>query len=194
MIAHLLAEKTLDRVIVDVGGVGYQVLVSMQTLAELPVVGQPVVLKTHLQIRDDAHLLFGFVSDDERRVFELCIGVSGIGPKLALALLSAMRPEVLAEAVVGGDIARLQRTPGIGKKTAERLVLELRERFSKLGLGHGPGLPARTTGMAAAVVSALVNLGYRAPAAERAVQEVLAGKGELPLEVALKEALRALTG
>lgn len=197
MIAHLrgtLAEKTLDRVVVDVGGVGYQVLVSMQTLAELPEVGKLVTLKTHMQVRDDAHLLFGFVSDEERRAFELCIGVSGIGPRLALALLSAMRPEALAEAVGSSDIARLQRTPGIGKKTAERIVVELRDRFAKLGWGHGASVRATPTGIGATVVSALVNLGYRASEAERAVHEVQERQSDLSLEMTLKEALRALTG
>jgi holliday junction DNA helicase RuvA len=171
-------------------------VVSMQTLAELPEVGQPVVLKTFLQVREDAHLLFGFATDEERRAFELCISVSGVGPKLALALLSAMRPEVLAEAVSSGDITRLQRTPGIGKKTAERVVVELRDRFEKLGLVRPGGAPprAKPTGMAATVVSALVNLGYRAPEAERAAAEASKTHPDAPLEVLLKEALRTLTG
>lgn len=197
MIAQLrgtLAEKTLDRVVVDVGGVGYRVLVSMQTLAELPEVGRPVLLKTHFHVREDAQLLFGFTSDEERRAFELCTSVSGVGPKLALALLSAMRPEVLAEAVVAGDVARLQRTPGVGKKTAERLIVELRDRFDKLGLGRGTGLPTQPTAVGTTVVSALINLGYRPNEAERAVREVLERDHHVSLEVALKEALRALTG
>lgn len=199
MIAQLrgtLVEKSFERVVVDVQGVGYAAVVSMQTLAELPEVGQPVVLKTYLQVREDAHLLFGFGTDDERRAFELCISVSGVGPKLALALLSAMRPEVLAEAVSSGDLTRLTRTPGIGKKTAERLVVELRDRFEKLGLARpGSAAPrAKPTGLAATVVSALVNLGYRAPEAERAAAEVSKTHPEAPLEILLKEALRTLTG
>jgi Holliday junction DNA helicase RuvA len=199
MIAQLrgtLIEKSFERVVVDVQGVGYAAVVSMQTLAELPEVGQPVVLKTFLQVREDAHLLFGFATDEERRAFELCISVSGVGPKLALALLSAMRPEVLAEAVSSGDVTRLQRTPGIGKKTAERVVVELRDRFEKLGLVRPGGAPprAKPTGMAATVVSALVNLGYRAPEAERAAAEASKTNPDAPLEVLLKEALRTLTG
>ena len=199
MIAQLrgtIVEKTLDRVVIDVGGVGYLVLVSMQTLAELPAVGHEVTLKTYLQVREDAHLLFGFATDVERRVFELCISVSGIGPKLAMAMLSAMRPEALADAVINKDLVRLTRTPGVGKKTAERVVVELRDKFEKLGLRAGAvGEPARPrpTGTAATVVSALVNLGYRAPEAERAAAEAMKGHEDAPLEQLLKEALRALT-
>lgn len=200
MIAQLrgtLVEKTLDRVVIDVGGVGYLVSVSMQTLAELPAVGREVTLKTYLQIREDAHLLFGFATDVERRVFELCISVSGIGPKLAMAMLSAMRPEALSDAVLDKDLVRLTRTPGVGKKTAERVVVELRDKFEKLGLragGAGEPIRPRPTGAAATVVSALVNLGYRAPEAERAAAEAMKGREDAPLEQLLKEALRALTG
>ncbi len=200
MIAHLrgtLVEKGLERVVVDVGGVGYLVAVSMQTLAELPAVGSEVTLKTYLQVREDAHLLFGFASEAERRAFELCVSVSGIGPKLALAMLSALRPEALAEAVMGGDVAKLSRTPGIGRKTAERVVVELRDKFEKLGLKPAAGtapLAPRPTGTAAAVASALVNLGYRAVEAERAAVEATKRGEGAPLEQLVKEALRALTG
>jgi Holliday junction DNA helicase RuvA len=191
----LLVEKTFDRVVIDVHGVGYAVIVSMQTLAELPPTGHEVTLKTHLQVREDAHLLFGFASDAERRAFELCISVSGIGPKLAMAMLSAMRPEVLAETVVAGDVARLVRTPGVGKKTAERVVVELRDKFDKLGLVRGT-VEAREkpTGVAQVVASALVNLGYRLPEAERAASDAVKAAPAAPLEQLLKEALRALTG
>ncbi len=200
MIAQLrgtLLEKSFDRVVVEVSGIGYGVLVSLQTLAELPAPGSEVTLRTHLQIREDAHLLFGFASDAERRAFELCISVSGIGPKLAMALLSALRPEELSQTIVAGDVARLSRTPGIGKKTAERLVVELRDKFEKLGLARSTNSApmVRSTGTAAAVSSALVHLGYRQAEAERAAEEATKKWGaEVPLEQLVKEALRALTG
>lgn len=201
MIAQLrgaLVEKSFDRVVIDVGGVGYAVIVSLQTLAELPQPGPEVALKTHLHIRDDAHVLYGFATDLERRVFELCIGVSGIGPKLAMAMLSGMRAEALVEAIRRGDVARLTRTPGVGKRTAERVVLELRDKVDKLGLrtgtAPGPGPAQPLDGVAATVASALVNLGYRAPEAERAAKEAARGREAQPLEAIVREALRALTG
>ncbi|MSP61453.1 MAG: Holliday junction branch migration protein RuvA [Myxococcales bacterium] len=197
MIAHLrgvMVEKSLDRVVVDVGGVGYHVVVSMQTLAGLPAVGAEVFLKTYLQVREDAHVLFGFAGDGERRVFELCISVSGIGPKLAMAMLSALKPEALAQAVIANDLALLTRTPGVGKKTAERVVVELRDKFEKLGLGRPTQAgAARPTGIAATVASALINLGYRPIEAERAAAEATRGRETAPLEQILKEALRTLT-
>ena len=199
MIAQLrgtLVEKSFERVVVDVGGVGYALIVSMQTLAELPDVGSLVTLRTHLTIREDAHLLYGFGSDDERRAFELCISVSGIGPKLAMSLLSSLRPEALADAVRSSDVTRLSKTPGVGKKTAERLVVELRDKVDKLGLARGGQVTrARPAGaVEATVASALVNLGYRAPEAERAAAEAAANHAGASLEIVLKEALRALTG
>jgi Holliday junction DNA helicase RuvA len=203
VIAHVrgaLVEKTFDRVVVDVGGVGYALVVSMQTLAELPAPGREVTLKTHLHVREDAHVLYGFASDEERRAFELCISVSGIGPKLAMAMLSAMRPDALADAIRRGDLAKLSKTPGVGKRTAERVVVELKDRIEKLGLAPASGpaagaaAPLALDGVAATVASALVNLGYRAPEAERAAKEAARGREGQALEAVLKEALRALTG
>jgi len=191
----VLVEKSLDRVVIDVHGIGYQVVVSLQTLAELPAAGSEVTLKTHLQIREDAHLLFGFSTEAERRAFELCLSVSGVGPKLAMALLSAMRPDELGRTVIAGDVARLQKTPGVGRKTAERVVVELRDKFEKLGIGRREGEAApRASGVATVVASALVNLGYRLPEAERAAAEAVKEAGEAPLAELVKRALRALTG
>lgn len=205
MIAHLrgvLVEKTIDHVIVECGGVGYGVIVSLGTLAELPEVGREVKLLTHLAVREDAHVLYGFAGEAERRAFELCTSVSGIGPKLAIAILSTFRPEALADAVRTGDVKRLSSAPGIGKRTAERIVVELKDRVDKAGLGTQAGGRAvaiagggaRLDGIGAIVASALVNLGYRSDAAERAAREAAAGREGEPLEVLLKEALRALTG
>jgi Holliday junction DNA helicase RuvA len=193
-----LVEKSFDRVVVEVGGVGYAVIVSLQTLAELPQPGHNVLLRTHLQVRDDAHVLYGFATDEERRAFELCIGVSGIGPKLAMAMLSSLRPDELAAAIRDNDVARLQRTPGVGRRTAERVVLELKDRLDRLGI-EGAAAPtaspsgAPLAGSAATVSSALVNLGYRAPEADRAAREAARGREHHPIEQILKEALRLLT-
>ena len=201
MITHLrgtLVDKTLDRVVVECGGVGYSVIVSLGTLAQMPAVGAEVTVLTYLQVREDAHVLYGFAHESERRAFELCTSVSGIGPKLAVALLSTLRPEALAEAVRAGDVARLSKTPGIGKRTAERIVVELKDRLDKLGPGPQPGAapgPAgsRLQGSAQVVAQALVNLGYKSDAAERAAREATAD-ANAPLEEQLKQALRLLTG
>ncbi|HZS39934.1 MAG TPA: Holliday junction branch migration protein RuvA [Polyangia bacterium] len=199
MLARLrgtLAEKSIDQVIVDVGGVGFRVAVSLQTLAELPAVGQPVTLLTHLQVREDALTLFGFSTDEERTAFELCIGVQMIGPKLAMNILSSLAPHELGAAVRAGDHARLTRIPGIGKKTAERLVLELRDKVEKVGLGAGPRGEARAQSerptASTQVASALVNLGYRPADAERAADQACAASAGAPVAELVKRALRSL--
>ena len=199
-----LLDKGLDSVVVDVGGVGYLVHVSLSTLSALPAVGQPVRLMTHLQVREDAFTLYGFATLDERRAFELCLSVSGVGPKLTLAALSGLGATGLGDTIAGGDVGRLQRVPGIGKKTAERLVMELRDKFKaqaqKVGMGPGKaeggkrGL-ASGAGPFSDVVSALTNLGYKPPDAERAVDKVLSSLGEgvtPPIEEVLRQSLRAL--
>lgn len=202
MLRGTLAEKGLDRVLLDVGGVGYEVAISMTTLQALPQAGHEVTLRTYLHVREDALQLFGFYSDEERRAFELCISVSGIGPKLALATLSGMDPGTLADAVRRGDVTRLCRIPGIGKKTAERLVMELRDKFERAGIspagrrGAAPdprqARPERPSGIGADVVTALCNLGYRPADAEQATDRALAEQPDAPIEVILRQALRAL--
>ena len=197
MIAHvrgLLVDKSFDRVVVEAAGVGYQMLVSLQTLAELPAAGSEVLLRTYLQVRDDAHVLFGFATEAEKRCFELCLSVSGIGPKLALALLSTLRPEELARAVSAGDVLRLSRTPGVGKKTAERLVLELKDKVQGLAATEeaapaGPAASAQED-----LVSALVHLGYSRPEAERGVLRALEEDGTGRFEELLRRSLRILSG
>jgi Holliday junction DNA helicase RuvA len=163
-----LVDKGLDTVVVDVGGVGFLVAVSLTTLQALPPVGQAARLYTYLLVREDALNLYGFATLDERQVFERCLSVSGVGPKLALAALSGLGPQELADAIVRGEVARLQRIPGIGKKTAERLVMELRDKFHRpsstaaAGRGESRGSGA---GSGAAVfgdvTGALCNLGYK---------------------------------
>ncbi len=208
MIAQLqgaLIDKGLDTVVVDVGGVGFLVSVSLTTLQALPAVGQAARLYTYLLVREDALNLYGFATLDERQVFERCLSVSGVGPKLALAALSGLGPQELADAIVRGEVARLQRIPGIGKKTAERLVMELRDKFHR---PTGSANSGRSDGRAGAsasgggavfgdVSSALCNLGYKPADADRAVEKVtreLAEKGTAApaLEEVLRLALRAL--
>jgi Holliday junction DNA helicase RuvA len=210
-LAGTLLDKGLDAVVVDVGGVGFSVNVSLSTLGALPAVGQPVRLFTYLQVREDALTLYGFATADERRAFELCLSVSGVGPKLTLAALSGLGATGLSDTIAGGDVGRLTRVPGIGKKTAERLVMELRDKFKaqaqKIGMGPGKGdaaarrgAPSSSAGPFSDVVGALQNLGYKPADAERAVDKVLtslpaAADGASvppPIEEVLRQALRAL--
>lgn len=203
MIAQLkgsLIEKGLDAVVVDVGGVGYAVSISLNTLAVLPQVGQPVRLFTYLQVREDALQLFGFATPEERRAFELCIAVSGIGPKIALAVLSGLDPRGLAKVISEGDIHRLKRVPGIGPKTAERLVLELRDKVGRIGVSAAEG-PARGEtrvksaaggGIESDVALALINLGYKPADADRAAETALREDPTATVEAVLRRALRLL--
>lgn len=205
MIAQLkgaLVEKGLDAVVVDVGGVGFAVSISLNTLAALPQVGQPVRLYTYLQVREDALQLYGFATPEERRAFELCIAVSGIGPKIALAVLSGLDPRGLAKVITDGDSNRLKRVPGIGPKTAERLVLELRDKVARLGVTPESGAarsevrtPPRagaTSGLESDVAVALCNLGYKPAEADRAAAAALAEDPGAPVEAVLRRALRLL--
>jgi Holliday junction DNA helicase RuvA len=195
VIAHLrgtLVEKGIDHVVVDVGGVGLRLTVSLQTLAELPSVSQPVSLVTHLQVREDALTLYGFAGERERTAFEQCISVQMVGPKLAMSILSTLTPDELGRAVAAQDHARLTRIPGVGKKTAERLVLELRDKLERVAPASAGAGARPATGLAAQVASALVNLGYRAQEAERAASDAAAGADGASVAELLKKALRLL--
>jgi holliday junction DNA helicase RuvA len=134
LVSGEVAVRRGDHVVVSCGGVGYRLAVSAETLRHVPRVGDPATLHSHLIVRDDALLLYGFATEEERDLFLLLIGVQGVGPKMALAVLSGGPPRELLGAVAGGDVARLQSVPGIGKRTAERIVVELREK-----VGAGPG-------------------------------------------------------
>jgi Holliday junction DNA helicase RuvA len=198
VIAHLagaLLEKHVQRLVVDVGGVGYEVLVPLSTFYAVGEPGGRVALRVHTRVTDDAIQLFGFHSALELQLFERLIGVNGIGPKLALAVLSGIEPAELVRAVRQGDVARLTRTPGIGRKTAERIVLELKDRLS-----GELAVPDTTTDVDAAggsvrddVLSALVNLGYQRAAVEKAVDQVLRRPGTSDFEPALREVLKELS-
>lgn len=171
-----LAELSAERALLDVGGVGYEVVISLATFAALERegLGATVGVQIHTHLREDALTLFGFATAGERRLFEKLITVSGVGPKLARAVLSGLPADALARAIAGGDVARLSTIPGVGKKTAERLVLELRDAVVSLGLDTGPaavGAAAEVLAGDEDLVGALVNLGYKRPLAERAVAE-----------------------
>ena len=172
-----LATKKPTEAVIDVGGIGYRVLIPTSTYERLPEPGEETVLLTHHHVREDAITLFGFVSAEERRVFELMLGVSGIGPKLALAALSALRPSEIKQRIVDRDVAMLTRIPGVGKKTAERLIIELRDRFEKDGLEEsqslGSGETAAGGNFRADAMAALESLGLSRSAAEKAVIGVL---------------------
>jgi holliday junction DNA helicase RuvA len=167
MIAHIrgkLISKTPQQAIVETAGMGYDVAISVQTYAGLPREGSEVALHIHTHVREDALALFGFGTRDEKRLFEKLIAVSGVGPKLALAVLSGMSSEFLVSSIRGNDLAQLTRIPGVGKKTAERLVLELRDKLDDFAA-------AAVSPVEEDVISALVNLGYQRPQAEKAIEK-----------------------
>jgi Holliday junction DNA helicase RuvA len=212
MIARLrgtLHEKTPERIIVDVQGVGYDLRVPLSTYGSLPAVGEEVKLLVHTHVREDAISLFGFQTRGERYLFEKMIGVSGVGPRLAIALLSGVPPAELVESIRQGNVAALCRVPGVGRKTAERLVVDLRDKME--GEGGEPGRPGKGVFGGAAegesailsdVLSALVNLGYPPRNAEKALQDARRAaapgrsRGERPavsFEGLLRDALRSLS-
>ena len=198
MIAHLtgrVLEKHPNRIIVDVHGVGYDVAIPLSTFYRLGEPGSDVSLRIHTHVREDALALFGFFTVLELQIFERLIGISGIGPKLAIAVLSGIDTRELVDAVQRADVARLTRIPGIGKKTAERIVLELKERFAQLAVQVGAGVAAGSSEgdrLRDDLLSALQNLGYHRPLAEKAVDSALAAGSAPGFEDALKAALREL--
>ncbi|HUX66191.1 MAG TPA: Holliday junction branch migration protein RuvA [Terriglobales bacterium] len=174
MIAYLsgmLRHRHPARIVLDVHGVGYELQVPVGTYTQLPETGAAVALHVHTQVRDDAIQLFGFATAGEKLLFEKLITVNGVGPKLGLAILSGLSPEALGAALRAGDLARLSSIPGVGKKTAERLVVELRDKMPA-GAGEEAGAAAGTPA-AEDVVSALVNLGYPPALAQKAAQRAL---------------------
>lgn len=193
MIAHLSGHvliKDLQRLVVDVHGVGYEVHVPLSTFYAVGEPGSAVALHVHTHVREDALQLFGFSTTLEQQVFERLIGISGIGPKLAMSVLSGIEPGDLVRAVRGGDVARLTAIPGVGRKTAERMVVELKDRFTKLADDASTSAPADDR--RGDLLSALANLGYPRPAAEKAVDTALGAGPERAFETLLREALKAL--
>jgi Holliday junction DNA helicase RuvA len=180
----VLISKNAPFVLMDVNGVGYEVEVPVSTLSALPSADHPLELHTHLVVREDAHLLYGFASLHERNAFRMLLKVSGVGPKLALALLSGLSVSELAGVVVRQDVTRLTRISGVGKKTAERLLLELRDKFKDAGVSLGPevgSLPRDD--VSADVANALTALGYND-------KEVAHALKAIPVGTAVEEAIR----
>ena len=197
MIAFLrgrILDKHPNRLIVDVQGVGYDVHVPLSTYYDVGDEGSDVSLRVHTHVREDMLQLYGFLTSLEQQVFERLIGISGIGPKLAIGVLSGIDPRELIGAVQRADVARLTSIPGIGKKTAERIVLELKDRLQALAAppeaAAAPAAPADR--LRDDLVSALVNLGYHRPQAEKTVESTLKSGSDLGFEQALRRVLKDL--
>jgi Holliday junction DNA helicase RuvA len=192
MIAHLrgkLISKHPNQAIVEAAGVGYDVAITVPTFSDLPALGADVSLHIHTHVREDAIALFGFLRADEKQLFEKLITVSGIGPKLAITILSGMATADMVGAIRANDYARLTRIPGIGKKTAERMCVELRDKLEGFGA-------AQTTAPVSAVeedvISALSNLGYQRTLAEKAVEKAVASAGRENFDAIFRAALGAM--
>ncbi|HNY41846.1 MAG TPA: Holliday junction branch migration protein RuvA [Bryobacteraceae bacterium] len=198
MIAHLrgtLIEKHPNQAVVECGGVGYDVVISVSTYGSLPDVGAEVRLRIHTHVREDALILFGFVTVEERSLFEKLITVSGIGPKMAITVLSGVEASHLITIIRGGEVQQLTRIPGIGKKTAERIVLELRDKLdfaaAAQGTSKGPAVTLLST-VEQDAVSALVNLGCQQGAAELAVKKAAGEAGTGDFEPLFRRAMELL--
>jgi holliday junction DNA helicase RuvA len=177
MIAHLrgkLLAKHPNQAIVETAGVGYDVTISVPTFSDLPDIGSEVALHIHTHVREDAIALYGFLRSPEKLLFEKLLTVSGIGPKLAITILSGMAADEMVGAIRGNDVARLTRIPGIGKKTAERMGLELRDKLPETPSAAVTAAPVLNA-VEEDVLSALVNLGYQRPVAEKALAAILKG-------------------
>ncbi|HTF23351.1 MAG TPA: Holliday junction branch migration protein RuvA [Candidatus Limnocylindria bacterium] len=188
-----LAEKRPNQVLVDVGGVGYLVQVPLSTYAALGEPHTEVTLLIHTHVREDALALYGFVSAREKHFFEMLLSASGVGPTLALKILSGMSVEELVPAIRGSDLARLTRIPGVGRKTAERMVVELKDKLESVAVETEKPARSSPAGIEADVVSALVNLGYDGRAAETAVGEAKREAGAANFEKLLRGALQSLS-
>src|ERR1700737_482107 len=189
-----LAHKRPNQVLVDVGGVGYLVQVPLSTFASLGELHTEVTLLIHTHVREDAFALYGFLSSREKHFFELLPSASGVGPSLALKILSGMSVEELVPAIRGGDLARLTRIPGVGRKTAERMVVELKDKLEAVAIEAAKPTAASPAGVEADVVSALVNLGYDERIAESAVAAAKRETGIASFEKLLRATLASLTG
>ena len=192
MIAHLrgkLISKHPNQTIVEAAGVGYEVNITIPTFSALPALGADVALFIHTHVREDALALFGFLRSEEKQLFEKLMSVSGIGPRLAITILSGMPTEAMVAAITGNNVAALTRIPGVGKKTAERMVLELRDKLDGFG---APTVAAAASPVEEDVISALVNLGYQRSLAEKAVAR-LGNTSSEPFDGLFRKALAALS-
>ena len=194
MIAHLrgrLLTKHPNQVVVETGGGGYEVNISVPTFSELPASGSEVALFIHTHVREDLIALYGFLHPAEKQLFEKLMTVSGIGAKLAITILSGMAADEMAGAIRGNDVARLTRIPGIGRKTAERMVLELRDKLPPAVGTSAPAIPVSAT--EEDVLSALVNLGYQRAAAEKTLAAVVKNGKSNSFDAMFREALAGLS-
>lgn len=197
MIAQLqgiVVEKGPEEAIIDVGGVGYRVFISLLTLEKLPDVGTPCRLLIHTQVREDAFHLFGFASSEERNLFRFLNNVNGIGPRLALAVLSTMTPQALVTSIVAEDFMALVRVPGIGKKIAQRIVIELKDRLSLLSVDVDQSAPLSKSVAPTnkqTLLSALLNLGYKRNEAMQVIQS-LPPEALADISLGIRSALKAL--
>jgi len=193
MIAHLRVRhiaKHPNQAVVETAGVGYDIVISVPTFSDLPALGAEIALHIHTHVREDTIALYGFLRPAEKQLFEKLISVSGIGPKLAITILSGMPTDEMVRAIRGNDLGRLTRVPGIGKKTAERLVLELRDKLEDFGAA--PTIAA-VTPVEEDVLSALTNLGYQHAAAERALAQAAKNGRQDSFDVLFRETLAALS-
>ncbi len=177
-IQGIVVEKNVPHVLIDVQGIGYEIETSMSTFFQLPEINQKIKLFTHLTVREDAHILYGFIDQEERLLFRTLIKINGVGPKLALAILSSIQPHAFVQCIQDGDAASLVRIPGVGKKTAERLVIEMRDKVSEwqlpTAMPAGP-LTSQVALMNNAVseaTSALITLGYKPQEASKAINRI----------------------
>jgi holliday junction DNA helicase RuvA len=195
MIAHLrgkLLAKHPNQAIVETSGVGYDLTISVPTFSDLPATGTEVALHIHTHVREDAIALYGFLRSSEKVLFEKLITVSGIGPKLAITILSGMAADEMVAAIRGNDVARLTRIPGIGRKTAERMVLELRDKLREAAPIAASVVPALSA-IEEDVLSALVNLGYQRAAAEKALAAAIKGGKGGSFDALFRETLAGLS-
>ena len=196
MIAHLrgkLLAKHPNQAIVETAGVGYDVVISVPTFSDLPALGAEVALHIHTHVREDLIALYGFLRPSEKLLFEKLITVSGIGPKLAITILSGMAADEMVGAIRSNDVARLTRIPGIGKKTAERMVLELRDKLPIAGASDTSMGAPQASPVEEDVISALVNLGYPRAAADKALLVARGAKSPQSFDVLFREALGSLS-
>jgi Holliday junction DNA helicase RuvA len=190
----LVEEKLEGAAILDVGGVGYLVHLSLASLAALPSKGERATLRIHTHVREDALDLYGFATEEEQEVFRALVEVKGVGPRAAQNILSGIEPRDLAQAVAHGDVARLTKVPGVGKKTAERLVVELKDKLLALARAAGPAKGRPAGGILEQLAQALVGLGWKQPQAEEVAQSLQDAVEGKTLDELLREALKRLRG
>jgi holliday junction DNA helicase RuvA len=190
LISGKVAARRVDHVVIDCGGVGYRLAVSAETLRHVPAVGHQTALHTHLVVRDDALLLYGFATEEERELFLLLLGVQAVGPKVALAVLSGGSPRDLLRAVAAGDAARLQAAPGVGKRTAERIIVELREKVDVTVDERAAITITRSDDPRSLARDGLVELGYSAQEADGLLAGVTGERAEDLIAAALRTARR----